>query len=72
MKWLYGFPVAITPLWQLAQGAVIAAWFMRAPAKVTVLLWQVSQGAVVVMCVGGLPIALTPLWQLAQPLMMPA
>jgi hypothetical protein len=31
-------PSAALPLWQLAQFAAIPAWFMRAPANVTLLL----------------------------------
>ena len=71
-KWVGVFPLAVTPLWQLAHGPETLVWSMRAPAKVTVLLWQVSHGAVVAICVRGLPSAITPLWQVAQPLTMPA
>jgi len=35
---LAGFPSAVAPLWQVAQPLTIPAWFIRAPAKVTVLL----------------------------------
>jgi len=67
-----GLPVAIAPLWHLVQPATSPVWFMRAPAKVTVLLWQVSHGALVTTWFGRFPIAATPLWQAAQPLMSPA
>lgn len=67
-----GFPVAVLPLWQLAQFAMIPVWFIRAPANVTVLLWQVSQGTLVTMWLGGFPIEATPLWQAAQPPVTPA
>ena len=42
-----GLPVAVRPLWQVAQPEVMPVWSMRAPANDTVLLWQVSQAAVV-------------------------
>ena len=71
MKCLAVFAVAVTPLWQIAQGAETLAWSMRAPAKVTVLLWQVSHGAAVGICLGGFAVAVTPLWQAMQLLMIP-
>ena len=48
-----GLPVAVRPLWQLAQPAVMQVWSMRAPANDTVLLWQVSRGGLLTMCVAG-------------------
>ena len=51
---------------------MIPVWFMRAPAKVTVLLWHVSHGALVGMWFAGLPRAVVPLWQLAQFPVIPA
>jgi hypothetical protein len=54
-------PVAVLPLWQEAQLAVMPVWSMRAPANDTVLLWQVSHGADVTMWVVGLPVAVLPL-----------
>jgi hypothetical protein len=62
---LPGFPVAATPLWQLAQVPVTLEWskWVGTHARVE---WQSSQGAVVWMWVGVLPGAVVPLWQLAQ------
>ena len=62
-----GLPLAVVPLWQLAQLLVMPVWLILAPANEVVLLWQVSQAAVVTMWVVGLPLAVVPLWQLAQP-----
>jgi hypothetical protein len=56
-----GFPVAVAPLWQLAQPLTMPVWFILAPAKLTVLLWQVSHGTLVTMCLAGLPSAVVPL-----------
>ncbi len=42
-----GLPVAVVPLWQLAQFDVMPAWLKPAPAKLVVLLWHVSHGCVV-------------------------
>ena len=64
-------PVAVVPLWQLAQPDVMPVWLNAAPAKLAVLLWQVSQAAVVATWVAGLPVAVAPLWQLAHALMAP-
>jgi hypothetical protein len=41
-------PVAVVPLWQLAQLVSVAAWVKTAPDQLVVLLWQVAQSAVVV------------------------
>jgi hypothetical protein len=68
--WLAGRPVAVVPLWQLAQlvAAVNVLWFTRAPAQ-PLVLWQLSQ-AVTPAWIGvfGLPTAggKLPLWQLAH------
>ncbi len=61
-----GLPVAVLPLWQLAQFDVRPAWLNVAPENDAVPLWQLSQAAVVAMWVCGLPVAFVPLWQLAQ------
>ncbi len=60
-----GLPVAVVPLWQLAQEPVTDAWSKRTVVQF-VVTWQLSQPAEVAMCVGGLPVAVVPLWQLAQ------
>ena len=57
-----GLPVAVLPLWQVAQtvAAVNVLWSTLAPAQVLVLLWQLSQLPVTVAWVAvlGLPTAL--------------
>jgi hypothetical protein len=47
--WLAVLPVAVCPLWQLAQlvAAVKLLWLTLVPTQVVVDLWQVSQLAVV-------------------------
>jgi hypothetical protein len=45
---LPGLPVAVLPLWQLAQPELTPEWLNLAPEKLVVLLWQFSQGADVV------------------------
>ena len=40
-------PVAVVPLWQVAQPAVMPAWLKVAPAQLAVLEWQVEHSAVV-------------------------
>jgi hypothetical protein len=65
---LFDLPVALVPLWQLAQlvEAVNAEWLTLVPVQVVVDWWQVSQAAVVETCVPDFPVAVVPLWQLAQ------
>jgi hypothetical protein len=65
---LTDLPVALVPLWQLAQllEAVNVEWLTLVPVQVVVDWWQVSQAAVVETCVLGLPVPTDPLWQLAQ------
>lgn len=58
---LADFPVAVVPLWQLAQFAMMPVWFIRAPANVAVLLWQVSHGLFVTRCLADFPVAVLPL-----------
>jgi hypothetical protein len=36
--WVAGLPVAVLPLWQLAQPDVMPVWLNAAPAKLVVLL----------------------------------
>ena len=69
--WLASWPVAICPLWQLAQlvAAVKLLWLTLVPAQVVVDLWQVSQLAVVETWLPDLVLAMVPLWQLAHPVL---
>ena len=72
-------PVALEPLWQVAQlPAATPVWLNSAPKKETVLLWQVQQSALVttwfgfaVLLTGVTPANAWPLWQLMQPVTMP-
>ena len=61
-----GLPVAVVPLWQVAQvpGAT-PAWVNVAGFHAEVR-WQLSQESVVGRCVAGLPVAVLPLWQVAH------
>jgi len=68
--WFRPLPVAITPLWQLAQGPLTTLWSIRACAK-RVVVWQVSQLTVVGMCVLDFPEALMPSWQAAHSVGVP-
>src|SRR5262245_4211818 len=66
---LLGLPMAMAPLWQVAQPLTMPVWFILVPANDTVLRWQFSQGSVVGMWAAGLASAtVLPLWQVAQPL----
>ena len=66
-------PVAVPPLWQLAQlvAALKPLWSTFADDQVLVDLWQLSQLPVTVACKAllGLPTAggKAPVWQLEQP-----
>jgi hypothetical protein len=70
--WPLGMPVAVPPLWQVAQPPVIPAWSKPEAGVQAREEWQLSQGAVVTMWFPGLPVAVLPSWQLAQPLVIPA
>ena len=61
--WLAVLPVAVVPLWQLAQlvAAVNMLWSTLVPNHVIVDLWQVSQLAVVAKWLADLPVATVPL-----------
>jgi hypothetical protein len=69
--WFADLPVAVEPLWQLAQPWVTPEWLNVAFANVVVLVWQVSQGCEVCMWFADLPVAVEPLWHLAQPWVTP-
>ncbi|MBM4337684.1 MAG: hypothetical protein FJ108_17495 [Deltaproteobacteria bacterium] len=63
--WFAGFPVAVAPLWQVAQAPVTEAWSNRAGVQ-AVVVWQSSQVLALWMWFAGLPVAVVPLWQVAQ------
>ena len=54
-------PVAVVPLWQLAQVPVTPLWLNVTVLQLLVDLWHVSHAAVVVTCVAFLPVAVVPL-----------
>ena len=58
-------PVAVVPLWQLAQLPVMLLCENRAGSQALVE-WQSEHCAVVGMCVAGLPVAATLLWHELQ------
>lgn len=60
-----GLPVAVDPLWQLAQVPLTAEWSKWTVVQF-VVVWQVSHDPVVAIWVAPLPVADLPLWQLAQ------
>ncbi len=65
-----GLPVAVAPLWQLAQFPLTPEWSKRTSLQLPVE-WQASHALEVGTWVGCFPVACTPLWQLAQPFEMP-
>ena len=68
-----GLPVAVVPLWQVAQVPGATPVWLKVAGVQALVLWQVSHDAVVGMWVVGLPVAVVPLWQVAQvPGAMPA
>jgi len=60
------FPVAITPLWQVAQAVGSAFLWLNFAGVQAAVVWQESQEAVVRIWLADLPAALLPLWQVAQ------
>lgn len=68
--WAAVLPVAVLPLWQLAQlvALVNPAWSMPDAGNHPEVLWQLPQEAVVWMWPDGLPTVVAPLWQLPHAL----
>ena len=60
--WPAGLPVAVEPLWQVAQVPVTALWSNRTALQL-VVRWQSSHPAWSAMWFAGLPGAVEPLWQ---------
>ena len=56
-------PVAVVPLWQLAQVPVTPAW-SKCAGRQAMVVWQVSQLFDDWTCCGCLPVAALPSWQL--------
>ena len=61
VMWVADLPVAVVPLWQLAQVPVTLEWLKFAGVQ-AVVEWQVEHSAVVGIWVAVLPVALEPLW----------
>jgi hypothetical protein len=61
-----GLPVAVDPLWQVAQAPGATPVWLKVAGRHAVVLWQESQGAVVMTWVLGLAVAVPPLWQVEQ------
>ena len=59
-------PVAVEPLWQVAQVPGAIELWLKVAGSHAVVLWQESHEAVVGMWVLGLPVAVLPLWQVEQ------
>ncbi|HHJ12917.1 MAG TPA: hypothetical protein ENJ79_05225 [Gammaproteobacteria bacterium] len=53
-------PVAVEPLWQLAQLPLTLAWLKVAPPQ-PLVVWQSSQVLLEAMWLAGLPVAMLPL-----------
>ncbi len=56
-----GLPLALVPLWQLAQLPSTSAWSTRSTGLQVEVLWQASQALLVLTCCGFLPVAWVPL-----------
>ena len=56
-----GLPVAVVPLWQVAQVPGATPVWLNVAGVQALVLWQVSHAWVVGMCVVGLPVAVVPL-----------
>jgi hypothetical protein len=59
------FPVALVPLWQLAQFVVMPVWSNFAGFH-ALGLWQSSHVLLLAMCPVFLPVAIVPLWHEKQ------
>ena len=66
-----GLPVAVVPLWQLAQVPITSLWLTVRAGAQAVVRWQSSHKLLVAMWVAFLPGALVPLWHDAQLALMP-
>jgi hypothetical protein len=60
MTWLACLPVAVVPLWQVAQAAVTLAWSKRAGVHAGGV-WQSSQVFALMMWLELFPVAVEPL-----------
>ena len=60
-----GLPVAVVPLWQVAQVPAAMPVWLKVAGVQAVVVWQVSHEAVVGTWVAVLPVAVVPLWQVA-------
>ena len=60
-KWLAGLPVAIDPLWQVAQPPGVTPEWLNVAGVHAVVRWHTSQDSVVGRWFEGLPVAVVPL-----------
>ncbi len=60
ITWPDVFPLACTPLWQVAQPPVMPEW-LKLAGNQALVLWQSSHVFELWMCVGVFPAACTPL-----------
>ena len=65
-KCVADLPLAVVPLWQVAQLPGVTPVWVKVAGVHAVVRWQLSQDSVVGRCVGVLPFAVVPLWQVAQ------
>ena len=64
MCWAF-LPVAVVPLWQLAQLPFTLLWSNAAPDQLLVV-WQSSQVLPLAIWLADLPVATLPLWHAKQ------
>ena len=60
-RWFDGLPVAVVPLWQVAQLPAVTPLWLNVAGSHAVVRWQASQDCVVGIWFAGLPVALVPL-----------
>ena len=59
-------PLAMLPLWQVAQLPAATPLWLKVAGVQPLLRWQTSQDWLVLMWLAGLPAAPLPLWQVEQ------
>ena len=65
-RWFDGFPVAIVPLWHVAQEPAVTPLWLNVAGIQAVVRWHASQLCVVGRWFDGFPVAVVPLWHVAQ------
>ena len=64
--WFDGLPLAVVPLWQVAQEPGATPVWLNVAGVQAVVRWQASQLCAVGTWLVGLPFAVVPLWQVAH------